>query len=759
MAPTISPDNSPPHPEGAVRTKQYNPDATLVLVGFVGAGKKTLGIIASVALRRRLIDFNTVFCQEVHASPQEYIAQHGAALYREVELKLTQRLLTQHQSGCVIVGLGWLATRQQQELLNSFAQRHPVVYIRRDRSELQRNINISKDKFVHLYEVGNPIFEACSNFDFFNLTQDLENWDGMPAAAHMRLKKAGSVFIAFLERIYGRDTSGVYSANPFTALHTHALQLPVSWLEKGKVDHEQLDSGADAVNILIDIDPKHGVPELAERLAKHIAILRMYARVPVFVEVAASQQTELVSSDKFLKHLLRLVPDVLVCSLSCPSELLRELADTKGSIRIIAAYHIPRPLSLYDRSADAFELLKRAENLGCDALRLTGESRDETDNLACISLRHGLAEKAKFPIIAYNTGNTGRSSLCLNPILSPVVLPCCRSEGISLQSAEQALAACFMTPKKLFTIFGRNVAQSLSPAMHNAAYTACGLPHQYSSVQSGVLREVNSLLSDGKHGGVAISLPFKTEVLPLLDEISHEARDIKAVNTVVLEQINSETGHRTTKLKGYNTDYIGIMAGIEKNLSPANAIRAGTSALIVGAGGMARAAVYACLQLGVRHICLYNRTASHAERLAESYRHWAASSDTPADLQIAVLCSTKEPWPQHLRQPTIIVACLPALEIDSQSPVQLLLPEQWLQSTTGGVFVDVAYGRYQTPLRASMNDRTTQGWIVVDGLVILLEQGIAQYELFTKRPAPVHVMRRAIQQQSRTSCPNSPSIS
>ncbi|PYI25152.1 pentafunctional AROM polypeptide [Aspergillus indologenus CBS 114.80] len=757
MAPGISSPCSPPHP-GSVTTRRYSPDATLILVGFVGAGKKTLGIIASVALRRRLIDFDTVFRQETQISPQEYIAQHGSTLYRELELQLTQRLLEQHRVGCVIVGLGWLATRQQQELLSTFAQEHPVVYVRRDRSDLQRTININQEKFNRLFAIGNAFFEACSNFDFYNLTQNTPGGDGRPEAVHMRLRKAGRVFIAFLERIYGRATCSVYSANPLIERYTHALQIPVSWLEEPNLDYAQLDCGADALTILIDVYPRHRTTEPAESLAKHMATVRMYARVPVFVEIADAHQLEPVEDHKFLKQLLRLVPDALACSLSSSPEHLQTIIDTKGHVKAIATYHIPGPLSL-QRSIDLSSGLKKAEDIGFDVLRLTGEPRVETDNLACIALRQSLANKAKIPIIAYHKGDLGRASVCLNPVLSPVVLPHMQSEGISLQSAEQALTACYLSPRRLFTIFGQNVAQSLSPAMHNAAYAACGLPHQYGSMQSGVFEGVIDLLNDANHGGVAISLPYKSQVLPHLDEISREARDIHAVNTVVLEQIISETGQPGRKLKGYNTDYIGIMAGIDKNLSPANAIRAGTSALIIGAGGMARAAIYACLQLGVQHICLYNRTSSNAERLAEYYREWAASSESAIRLRIEVLCSANEPWPRHLRQPTIIVSCLPALEIGSQSPVTLRLPEQWLESSTGGVFVDVAYGKHQTVLRASMNDRASKGWVVVDGLVVLLEQGVAQYELFTQRPAPVHVMRRTIQQQSQGFCPNSPSVS
>src|SRR4051794_1339614 len=66
-------------------SRRYNADATILLVGFVGAGKKTLGLIASIALRRKLIDYDAFFHSQVNSSPQNFIATYGFARYREVE--------------------------------------------------------------------------------------------------------------------------------------------------------------------------------------------------------------------------------------------------------------------------------------------------------------------------------------------------------------------------------------------------------------------------------------------------------------------------------------------------------------------------------------------------------------------------------------------------------------------------------------------------------------------------------------------------
>lgn len=156
--------------------------------------------------------------------------------------------------------------------------------------------------------------------------------------------------------------------------------------------------------------------------------------------------------------------------------------------------------------------------------------------------------------------------------------------------------------------------------MHNSAYSACGMPHVYDSLQVDSLSSVQGLLEEGKRDGIVVSLPYKTEILQMLDEVAPDARCIGAVNTVVIEKdfISGQPMKRPI-LKGYNTDYIGIMNCIQLSLSPANSVKQGTSALIVGAGGMARAAIYACVQVGIQNVCIFNRTRENAHKLTEYY--------------------------------------------------------------------------------------------------------------------------------------------
>jgi shikimate 5-dehydrogenase len=209
-------------------------------------------------------------------------------------------------------------------------------------------------------------------------------------------------------------------------------------------------------------------------------------------------------------------------------------------------------------------------------------------------------------------------------------------------------------------------------------------------MQSQDLAGVHKLLDDEGHGGVTISLPYKSAVLPFLDEVSPDAKDINAVNTIVLEHKYQPDGKRVTIRRGYNTDYIGIRDCIDRHLSPANAVRDGTTALIIGAGGMAHAAIYACYELGVRSMCIYNRTRENAQKLAEYYHRWAQSMPG-VNFRLDVLQSAEDSWPADLRPPTIVVSCIPTYQIGGESLVAMQLPDEWFESRTGGVFVEVSH--------------------------------------------------------------------
>ncbi|KAJ5747338.1 uncharacterized protein N7511_009034 [Penicillium nucicola] len=731
-------------------SRRYNADATILLIGFVGAGKKTLGLMASVALRRKFIDFGAFFHSKIQSSPQEFIATYGYARYRELETELSQDLLSKHQNGCVIVGLGATASASQKQLLKSFTQRHPVIYIRREQAFLCQFIEADPEKFDRVLRIGNAFFEECSNFDFFNTTQSSsKQTEGQPHAP-LKLKEIERVFTTFLHRIFGNLPKQLLSVNAFSATHTYALMMSLGQLDQSDFKLEVLDSGIDAINLTLkEEDLNEGG---VARLSRHITTLRMQTRVPIILDIRPNSQNDPSEFPAVVEIALRMAPEALTCHLVGNMDCLRHIRSTKGLTILIAVCNQSEPVGSTQSSPDIHILHQQVKELEFEAIRFIGKTGSSENTLSCAVFRQNMMNSLGISVTAYNESTTGRASILLNPTLSPVsVTPCCGNPCLPLMETQQALQNFSLILKSSFTIVGQDVTKSLSPAMHQAAYTACGLPHEYTAESIESFQKIPQMLSfassDSPFTGVAISLPFKTEVLSCLDEINPDARDINAVNTVVLEHKYQSNGHTQYFWRGYNTDFIGIKDCIYGHLSPANAIRDGSTALIIGAGGMAHAAVYACYQLGVRQIFIFNRTLSNSQKLADYYNHWARSKGDSA-LQVDVFQSIKDPWPTQARLPKIVVSCIPSQDVDSQLPIDFQISDKWLESRTGGVFVEVAYGPLKTSLMEQMLPLSKSGWIVVDGLKVLVKQGIAQYELFTKRPAPVHVMRRVVEEEA-----------
>jgi shikimate 5-dehydrogenase len=218
--------------------------------------------------------------------------------------------------------------------------------------------------------------------------------------------------------------------------------------------------------------------------------------------------------------------------------------------------------------------------------------------------------------------------------------------------------------------------------MHTAAYEKLGLPHRYSYVETSNFEDIHEVFQAKDLAGVAVTLPYKSRVLGMLDHVSEEARQIGAVNTVLVERRNeSGANSKNLVLRGHNTDHIGLRECICRNISPANSIRPNSSVLIIGAGGMARAALYACRELGVKQGCVWNRTVENAETLVKA-TSWSS-------MELVVLRNEQDSWPAHLSQPTIVISTIPAHRLDQRPAHELNIPSNWLQSRTGGVFMEV----------------------------------------------------------------------
>ncbi|GME41175.1 Shikimate-5-dehydrogenase [Neofusicoccum parvum] len=272
-----------------------------------------------------------------------------------------------------------------------------------------------------------------------------------------------------------------------------------------------------------------------------------------------------------------------------------------------------------------------------------------------------------------------------------------------------------------FYIFGRNISHSLSPALHNAGFRELGLPYRYSIHESEeVDQTVEELINAPSFGGASVTFPHKLQVGRLLSSLSPSAQRIGAVNTIVSTEYNGRKF-----LLGDNTDWSGIKACIVKSrVSDYQS----SSALVVGAGGAARAACYALQTLQVPEIIVVNRTRSRAVEMAQHF----------ANTKFRIFESLEELARSGEGDVRLIVACVPADDLTEEK-----IPRSLFSQKGSGVLIEMAYRPLETGMMKVV--KGFPGWEVFRGTDVLEEQAYAQFELWTGERAPMSVMREAMQ--------------
>ena len=280
---------------------------------------------------------------------------------------------------------------------------------------------------------------------------------------------------------------------------------------------------------------------------------------------------------------------------------------------------------------------------------------------------------------------------------------------------------------QLLGILGWPVRHSFSPAMHNAAAAALALDLAYVP-----LPVAPAHLEDALRGLVAlnflganVTVPHKQAVLPFLQTVEPAAQAIGAVNTIKITSPHS--------LSGSNTDWSGFLAALRQHDIPT----AGRDCLVLGAGGSARAVVYALARSGGRHcgrITVFARRPAQARQLVTDLQpHLGA-----AELRAAAWDQLPQAQARHA---PLIVNTTPVgmhpNEEHSPWPDKLPFPED-------SHVVDLIYNPIETQL---LQQARAAGCRVANGLSMLLYQGAHAFELWTGIAPPLEVMAEALRRE------------
>jgi shikimate dehydrogenase len=280
----------------------------------------------------------------------------------------------------------------------------------------------------------------------------------------------------------------------------------------------------------------------------------------------------------------------------------------------------------------------------------------------------------------------------------------------------QPLQPAINAATRLCAVFGSPIAHSASPAMHNAAFAALGLNWRYFAfeVEPKNLRAAIDGAKAMNFAGINLTVPHKLLAMEMMDALDESAKKWGAVNTIKFNEKGAI---------GFNTDADAIVSALREDLKLE--LR-GAKVLLLGVGGAGQTAALKLASENIAELFLVNRTEEKADAVAgEIIEHFPAVKvsvgfpKTDVDL--------------------LINATSLGLKPDDSSPLD---EKQFLLKRTCAVY-EMIYRPAETKLLAAAK---AAGCKTANGLGMLLHQGAKAFEIWTGKPAPLDVMRRALEE-------------
>lgn len=281
-------------------------------------------------------------------------------------------------------------------------------------------------------------------------------------------------------------------------------------------------------------------------------------------------------------------------------------------------------------------------------------------------------------------------------------------------------------PKQLFGIIGYPLGHSLSPLLHNWGFQGKGLEAVYTAwpLQEGDVDDLMKAMKIIKIQGLSVTIPHKQAVMKHCHKLTKAAKDIGAVNTIYWQD---------GELWGGNTDVVGFVAplkamGIGESIKP-------QTALVLGAGGAARAVIAGLKYLGIAHIYIANRTYSRAESLAQDFStvdEEVAEQDFCSSI-VAIPWEERASYIAEITVNTTPCGMSSSSDMADASPLSVADFES-ARAALGNreqtclLAYDIVYSPLVTPF---MQCASQAGWKIQDGLDMFVGQGCEQFRLWT----------------------------
>jgi len=715
-----------------------------------GAGKSYIGRMAASELGWEYLDADAFLEQRHGMTCKEYVHQNGWEAFRTTETAILSELLELKTERTIIgLGGGIVETPSARDFLKEYkARRGPIVHISRDIKEIVNYLTKETERPAYgedieeVYNRRRPWFHECSSHEFVSLPT-IGDGEGKGREGKTKTQAAVRTFFGHITGL----TPNLINLDRDRKSYFLSLTFPDIAAQRPLLDDSLGDAavlvGIDAVELRVDLlSPSSPIkvpntPSI-EYVTQQLALLRYFTNLPIVYTVRTAGQGGAFpdgSEDHLFDLLdigLRLGAEYIDVETTLPRVRIQKLANRKESSKIIASYHDwSGKMSWSGPEVQAQYTL--GASLG-DVVKIVGKANTLEDNFTLRGFVQNIStSRSAKPLIAINMGAAGQLSRILNTTLTPVTHPALSIAAapgqLSVSQINSALHLTGQIPAKQFYIFGDPIGQSPSPTLHNTAFKALGLPHIYDLYPSTAesLEALNGIVRSPNFGGASVTIPLKLAIIPLLDTLSHAGRIIGAVNTVI--PVTKTDGG--IELHGDNTDWIGIQRAILARSTRKWSVS--DVGLIIGAGGTARAAIYALHQLRLGKILIYNRTRETAKTVIAGF---------PISFNIHVVEDLKD---LEQESPLIIVGTVPASATTSDANGEgLVLSNSIFSHSEGGIVVDMAYRPHKTPLLELAGQISSPLWQQVPGVEVLLEQGYEQFNLWTGSKPPVRIVEKAV---------------
>uniref|UniRef100_A0A060T792 Pentafunctional AROM polypeptide n=1 Tax=Blastobotrys adeninivorans TaxID=409370 RepID=A0A060T792_BLAAD len=717
------------------KAKKFDGDS-IVLIGMRGSGKTFMGQWIAASLGLKFLDLDQHLESVLGRTIPQVIEAEGWEGFRKHELAILKSFVRDFPKGYVAAcGGGVVEIPEARQLLKEQMDKHNriVLHVHRDVDAIISYLQLDKERPAYVddirsvWERRQQWYVECSNVMHYS-----EHFD-TPAD---RLKVRRS-----LEKFLGTIT-GTQVADIPVNKRSYFLSLTYPDLTVLPSDvFDTITAGVNAVEVRVDLLREKGqtgdIPSLTY-VTEQIAHLRKCTQLPIVYTVRTVSQggkfpdSAVKDAEILLRHAVRIGIEYVDVELTLPDPIKEAIVKSRGHTKIIASNHNVAGDMKWTGSGAAkwSQYYRQALDLGADVVKFVGMASCMDDNLELEQFRNTHTEK---PLIAINMGVAGQMSRVLNAVLTPVTHPALPTKAapgqLSVKEINEALALIGGVSRQEFFIAGTPIAHSPSPNLHNMLFGLMGLPHHYGRLETSDAKEVAEHIKNlgDKFGGASVTIPLKVDIINYLDDLAPNAAAIGAVNTIVVEN---------GKLIGENTDWLGIFNGLRSAgvvILPNNDEY---SAMIVGAGGTARAAIYAFHRLGFRKIYVLNRTADKAQALAKSF---------PAEFGVEALTDAESV--KNASAPLVAMSCVPAdkeLAGDLSANVSTMLGKELAYAPYDRTLLDAAYRPSVTPLMKLAENEFK--WKVVPGQEMLLYQGVEQFGLWTGLSAPVKESREVLSQ-------------